>query len=828
MNSSASILYLITLGLCLAVVCTGYSQHSIRGLIMDDTQEVIEQVEIFHHESGRVVTTDAQGVFLLSDLRSGMHRITIFSPNYVSFTDSILVQEDVNKKYTLARLSLDLSVVEVSARREELFALRQLRDVEGTSIYAGKKSEVVLMDLVTGALANNNSRQIYAKVAGLNIYEGSDGGLQLGIGGRGLDPNRTANFNTRQNDYDISADVLGYPENYYTPPSEAISEIQIIRGASSLQYGTQFGGLINFKIRPLSSQNKLHILTKQTLGSFGFLNSFNALGYKKNKFSIHGYFNHKKGDGYRDNANFKANNIFISSKYTLSSKTSIQTEFTFFSYLAKQAGGLTDDQFKATPRLSTRSRNWFEVDWKLYNVRLDHEFNPSASLSLSVFALDASRKSLGYRGNPVNLNENVITALDEQDSQGNFISPRDLIIGNFKNYGAEIRYLKKYNIYSKKAILLLGGKLFRSNNTSIQTAGSQGINADFSDYSNVFSDYSNQSTFSFPNRNLALFGEHIFYLSDQISLTPGFRWEYIKTVSSGSYKQVNFDNAGNPISNTTLRDDRNLERSFVLFGLGLEYKRSEALNLYANISQNYRSVTFSDIRVVSPAFVVDPDIIDEKGITFDLGLRGRWNKALSYDVSAFTVLYNNRIGIILDDRANRRRKNIGNAFIAGVESLIDLNIARLIKPEDRSFRIGVFANTAFTYSEYISSEEQNVLGKRVEFIPNVNLKTGAQVGYKNVLASIQLTYLSLQFTDAQNSQAALQGDIRNGIIGPIPSYRVLDLSLSYNFKRYSLEMGVNNFSNVAYFTRRATGYPGPGIIPSDGRSYYITVGYRDW
>jgi Fe(3+) dicitrate transport protein len=26
-----------------------------------------------------------------------------------------------------------------------------------------------------------------------------------------------------------------------------------------------------------------------------------------------------------------------------------------------------------------------------------------------------------------------------------------------------------------------------------------------------------------------------------------------------------------------------------------------------------------------------------------------------------------------------------------------------------------------------------------------------------------------------------------------------------------------------YFTRRATGYPGPGILPSDGRSYFMTL-----
>ena len=37
-------------------------------------------------------------------------------------------------------------------------------------------------------------------------------------------------------------------------------------------------------------------------------------------------------------------------------------------------------------------------------------------------------------------------------------------------------------------------------------------------------------------------------------------------------------------------------------------------------------------------------------------------------------------------------------------------------------------------------------------------------------------------------------------------------------------MSANNLLDAAYFTRRATGYPGPGIIPSQGRSFYLTLG----
>src|SRR5678810_566247 len=122
----------------------------------------------------------------------------------------------------------------------------KLRNIKGTAVYAGKKTELIQMNNINANLANNNTRQIYARIPGLNIWEYDRGGLQLGIGGRGLSPNRSSNFNIRQNGYDISADALGYPESYYTPSSEAIDKIEIIRGAASLQYGPQFGGLVNF------------------------------------------------------------------------------------------------------------------------------------------------------------------------------------------------------------------------------------------------------------------------------------------------------------------------------------------------------------------------------------------------------------------------------------------------------------------------------------------------------------------------------------------------------------------------------------------------------
>jgi len=102
------------------------------------------------------------------------------------------------------------------------------------------------------------------------------------------------------------------------------------------------------------------------------------------------------------------------------------------------------------------------------------------------------------------------------------------------------------------------------------------------------------------------------------------------------------------------------------------------------------------------------------------------------------------------------------------------------------------------------------------------MKTGISFGYKNVLGSLQYTYLSGQFTDASNAEQNIN-DNQSGIRGEIPAYSVTDLSLSWTYKNITLESGVNNLFNDLYFTRRATGYPGPGIIPSPPRTYYMTL-----
>jgi Fe(3+) dicitrate transport protein len=781
-----------------------YSQYKVSGTVVSDENKPLKKVQIYNESGGLLTETDALGKFLFS--------IDTETISLVFYTDNFKVERTVlnavnyvDVKIVLNSFSEELSEIEIKARKRKVFELKRLKDVEGTSIFAGKKTEVVLVNQSAAALSTNNARQIFNQVAGLNIYQNDDAGLQLNIGGRGLDPNRTANFNTRQNGYDISADVLGYPESYYTPASEGLDEIQVIRGAASLQYGTQFGGLVNFVTKKPTEDQE--IVFRNTVGSNGLYTNFTSLSDTHGKFSYYTYVNYKKGDGFRPNSEFESTNVFAHLGYQINDKSKLSAEVTVLKYLAQQAGGLTDQMFNEDPLQSNRERNWFQVKWFLYNLKWEHAFSDDTNFSFSFFGLDASRDALGFRTNRV--------------SQVDSGEERDLIKGTFKNYGFESRLGSNYTLFDKKSTFLIGTKFYKANNTNMQGPGSDGSDADFNMYLDEYPDYPSQSDSKFPNLNVSLFGENIIYVNDKLSITPGFRLEYINTKRDEIIKDIVTDAPGNVI-NENLRDEEETnERSFVLLGLGSSYKLNRTTEFYGNISQNYRSVTFSDISTANPAFEISPDISDEKGFTIDAGFRGNYKNFFSYDANVFGLFYNDRINIYTRDDGKAERANIGDARILGVESLIDFNLKKFFT-NDSDYVLNYFINSSFITSEYTESDINGVEGNEVEFIPNVNIKTGMKFGYKDFLASIQYSYLSRQFSDATN---ATGGSI-SGVTGEIPAYDILDFSASYKYKFMKIETGVNNLLDNSYFTRRATGYPGPGIIPSSPRNYYVTLEFK--
>ncbi|MDX5319922.1 MAG: TonB-dependent receptor, partial [Bacteroidota bacterium] len=275
-------------------------------------------------------------------------------------------------------------------------------------------------------------------------------------------------------------------------------------------------------------------------------------------------------------------------------------------------------------------------------------------------------------------------------------------------------------------------------------------------------------------------------------------------------------------------DERSKERSFVIAGLGTQYSLGKALQVYANITQNYRAINFTDLRINNPNFRVDSNLRDERGFTADLGIRGEKAGRLLYDITAFYLSYEGRIGQVLRQGGAplyldyRFRTNVADSRTFGLETVLEYNL--LYHKKKRIFRfqdLHVFFNAAWIQARYHAPDQKAIHQNKVEMVPDWMLRSGLRYRWKWFKASVQYSYTSSQYSDATNSEWT-----SSAVEGKIPAYNVVDISCGFTKNKWSLDMSLNNAMNARYFTRRADSYPGPGIIPSEARAFYLTLGLQ--
>ncbi len=797
--------YKIVLGLfCWPLLICGQAYFSISGKVISPRNIPLEGGIVALQGTNFQTPIREDGSFVLNRVPMGSYRLIAFDKTSKIAYQAIELKSDLFLNIILESFEDEIEAITVQAEKERLFGLARLKSIENFGIYEGKKSEVIEMENLTANFATNNARQIFSRITGLNIWESDQAGLQLGIGGRGLNPNRTSHFNVRQNGYDISADALGYPESYYTPPAEALERIEIVRGTASLQYGTQFGGMLNFKFKR-GSQKKIELTSRQTLGSWGFFSTFNSLGGTIGKLNYYTYYLHKQGKGFRPNSDFSYHNFYTSLEYNFSEKLSATLQITQMNYLAKQPGGLTDKNFQENPRQSLRERNWFGVYWNLFALLFTYKLNENSQINIRNFGLLAQRLALG------NL---------ERANVADFGKERTLIAGQFQNLGSEIRFLHQYKLAKQKQNLLLGARIYQGNSTAKQGLGTNGSDANFTF---LHPDDVEDSDYRFPNANYAFFAENIFQINDKWSITPGLRYENIQTFAEGFYKRYVKDGAGNIIVQDKISENLERKRNFVFAGIGVSCKIKPQTELYANFSQNYRAINFTDLRINNPNLRIDPNIQDEKGFTADLGLRSKAHQLFNYEVTLFLLKYRGKIGQVLRTDTilfndYRFRTNVSDARNLGIEAFGEFSLLPLFGKENYTWKWAVFTNFALINARYIRTQETAIRNRKVEMVPPITLRLGNTLQYKHFSTTLQYAYTAQHFSDATNTYRTA-----SAIEGVIPAYQVVDWSVAYAWKLFRAEFSVNNLLNEKYFTRRAEGYPGPGIIPANGRGFYGTL-----
>ena len=795
----------------LLFTCSAFAQNSISGRIIGLNGLGIEGVSIRIEESKKGTTTNNEGFFKLENFSSTDETIQISSVGY--FSQKIKVKAfTAQKNYLTITLREDIRSLDevVIEEKKNSIQVERLPDVHDIYLPAGKKNEVIQLGGVNANISEKTGRQIFAKIPGVFVYDMDGSGNQINISTRGLDPHRSWEYNIRQNGIITNSDMYGYPASHYSPAMESIERIELVRGSASLQYGAQFGGMINYVTKQPDTTKTFSFETINTGGSFGLFSSYNAISGKVGKLTYSAYYQKRHSDGYRKNSKSDAQSQFASLTYEFSKSFKIKAELGRSSYVYQIPGPLTDAMFEQDSRQATRSRNYFNPDIYIPSIILDWKISPTTKLRLTSSGVYGSRNSV-----MLDAFANVADAIDPATNQ---YKPRQVDIDNFKSFNSELRLIQQYKIGGMNSFISGGVQVMKNHLRRRQLGkGTTGSDFDLSLTNPVWGRDLHMKT-----TNVAFFVENLLYITPKLTVSPGFRVESGTTDMTGTITYYQPEALPNSI-----------KHKFPLFGISSQYKLDAESKIYVGFSQAYRPVVFKDIIPGSVLEQVDKNLKDAKGYNLEAGINGKIGQALSYDVSVFQMLYKNRMGTLAlnDDqgKAYILRTNTGNTMTKGVEVYAEYKPFTINGQQGSKTEFSIFTSTSYFDAHYLkgrsilNNENTDVKGNKLEGVPTWISRNGLQFSHNKLFATLQYSYVSELYSDALNT---VEPSV-NGARGKVPSYGIWDFNGTWRIaKGYTLRFGVNNFLDKKYYTKRPTMYPGAGIWTSDGRSFVVSFGIK--
>jgi Fe(3+) dicitrate transport protein len=676
--------------------------------------------------------------------------------------------------------------------------IERLPAIQGTTIFSGKKSEVVRPDALNANLTIKNPRELFAKVPGVFVYDMDGAGNQVNVATRGLDPHRGWEFNIRMDGFITNSDMYGYPASHFSLPMETVERIELVRGTGALQYGAQFGGMLNYSLK--QPVDDFAFTTINSVGSFDTLSSYNAVSGRVGNTGIYGYVSRRTSDGYRVAAEAEAEYYGVRLNSALGEKLVLTAGYAASEYRVQLPGPLTDAMFATDPGQATRTRNYYSPSINVPTLGLTWTPTAATTLSWTASAVRGERNSVLF-DRPADVSDSI------SPITGTYAN-RQVDIDLYDSFTTAIKALHRYRFGGREHALTVGVE-YMDNDTHRRQ---QGIGTTGSDYDLSLVVPGWGRDLHLLSDNVAVFAENRFAVSDHWFLSAGFRVESGDSRFEGSI--VGYD--PNELPNTIAHD-------FTLLGFTLERVLDERRSVYAGWSEAYRPILFKDIIPSSPLERVDKNLEDGRGHTIEVGYRGT-SDHWGWDVSAFELSYRNRMGTTANFDGTtfyNLRTNIGDSNTRGVELFLQYG---------RSLRSGLQL-TLFTSSTYMDAQYEDatarvgtqnipVDGNQVQSVPHWISRNGVTLGAARWSGTLLYSYTHESYADALNTLTPSA----NGAVGLVPSHDVFDLSASYEPNTHlRLRLSVNNLADESYFTKRPEFYPGPGVWPSDGRSYNAAV-----
>jgi Fe(3+) dicitrate transport protein len=674
------------------------------------------------------------------------------------------------------------------------------------------------------------------EVPGVNIRDEEGLGLRPNIGIRGLDPTRSRKVHIMEDGVPIMLMPYGDPSSYYFPPIFRMDRIEVLKGSGQLLYGPQsIGGVINLITRmpPATPQGNVEFRG----GNLNYFNTHLDYGGTWGKSGYLMDYTHFQSDSPRfTNNRSSVDDVTFKSVQELSDRTTLLYKFNYYgedSGLGYQGITQADWALRGRDRQTPFTNDRLQFTRIGAHIGVQHMFNANFSTTTNLFGhwiernwnrsyqqgIDASGIPIG---DPVQGNSTPVTSARVVPANRSFTNAREYFV-----YGVEPRFNLSHRLFGISSEADFGARaLFERSDRKqflnfVSGAGSMsscspnpasGAGASCLNENNV----RNTAAYS-------LFFQNRFFVTDQITITPGFRVEHV------NYQQFNkLSASGETFAKTGFTE--------VLPGIGATYSPSTKYTIFAGVHRGFAPPAISDAVTGSfggPTTINDLDA--ELSWNYELGLRSTPLPWLGYEITLFQMDFQNEVisqsiaggtGSSLSNGGRTKHRGLELAAKADVldmmtgqnkdhDVILDVNYTWVAEAEFRGTR----NSRITTLDQLLPGEAQtvSVSGNRLPYAPRHMLTAG--LGYTNrpfgFNARVEAQCISDMFGDDRNTVDPTP----NGSRGIISGWCIMNAAVNQYVKPIKTTFFVvgKNLLDQLYITDRTRSiYPGLPLMVQAG------------
>ncbi len=445
-----------------------------------------------------------------------------------------------------------------------------MKEVDGPLITVTKKTTVTKLDNIP-TIEQNNLRELFAQTPGLFVSE-QQTGSQFNLSYRGIgNPQESEFVSVLQDGIPLEGDWIGFPTLYVLPLPQTISQVQLIRGGSSLLYGPEPGPVVNFVSRLPDPNREFGGYTENVVGKDGLFSSFNSISGSNGQWDYLVDAHYRTDDGQRDNAGsiLKGGDMHVGYRPDDAGYWALDLHAYEFSGGDPGKYGYPifqrNEDFTPTPY----NKDW--VDRYVLSLSNQQHFGSDAELFTKVWSgyqNQTTRAAAALQDVPSPVYPGVTTLQDE----------------TFRFAGIDSRVVDHWG----HGNALTAGFVYYHSDAPFRQWNDADLYADRYDrFEPVCASPSSTDCIKLnQDRSTdygALFAENVF------------RWDEWHFVPSVRLERENLDIDESVHTGHSVLVDRSVDHTVPLFGLGLGNDFGHANETYFNVSQGWRPVRYFDV-----------------------------------------------------------------------------------------------------------------------------------------------------------------------------------------------------------------------------------------